>query len=400
MSPSGSSPLAVPCDLYPAPSLRPFSSPAPSSPPGAPKLHRLCPHVPCPLYHSRPLRPPLRQVRPGCIDYGQWRRYAVEATGVEAANLYTKLSTRVSRLSIRDGLPPTLLATDVQTSTADGWSEGEGGGGTRRLGLEGGGETMSVSVSPGDPFAARTWHVAVYLAAEAEAEAAGLSPTTYELHSSLTASRKRVGERVLPRSQGGEGSVCCGQMVNYAVHMNDSAHALHIVLNVTYGAVRAVYLKYDSCMVYPDDIDGQICRGLCVMTWYVSFDRYTGLRRYSVANTTTVSTGGSLPDMRMQGEWFVTVQDAGVTGHTEFAMYVDEIIPPAGAADIVCDRFGRFDCNNDMWIVPPDLISLASSAPASPCVGSSALVVLGLWWLWNVQQLILGSTRRHRSRHI
>ena len=38
-------------------------------------------------------------------------------------------------------------------------------------------------------------------------------------------------------------------------------------MNVTEGAIRAVYLKHAECPVVPDDIEGDQCTGLCHMSW-------------------------------------------------------------------------------------------------------------------------------------
>lgn len=104
----------------------------------------------------------------------------------------------------------------------------------------------------------------------------------------------------------------------YELHMQNTycAYVLHACtcacvheLHVTTPRLqlRAVYLKYGSGALYPADVDGQHCLGRCTMTWYVSFDRYNGERRYSSANTTVVPSGGEVEDMRSAGDWFISV---------------------------------------------------------------------------------------------
>jgi len=231
---------------------------------------------------------------------------------------------------------------------------------------------MSVSASPDNPFASRTWHVAVYLA-----EALSLAPSQYELRSMLSSARQPLGTTISPRSAGGEGSVCCGRMAHFVVNINNTEQALRARLNITSGAVRAVYLKAGSAPVYPDDVDGPNCLGTCAVTWYVSYDRYTGLRRFASANTSVVPTGGNLPDLRVAGEWYVSVQDMGLHERTDFELVIDAVTPPVPAAFVICDRYGRFDCANDIWTVPPDLYSSAvSRASPTPLALSAALLLI------------------------
>ena len=91
--------------------------------------------------------------------------------------------------------------------------------------------------------------------------------------------------------------------------MTSSSRVLRVRLNVTRGAVRSVFLKLGSCPILPADISGEQCLGYCHMTWYVYFDRFTGIRRYLYQNATQLPTGsGKYPDKRAVGDWFVSVQ--------------------------------------------------------------------------------------------
>ena len=132
-----------------------------------------------------------REVRPGCVSYGQLRRYTVHADDEKAANLYVSLSRRVSHLLIRADVPPTLVTSDVSV-TGMGTAASEP---TR----------MSASASPCDPFRMRTWHIAVYLPERDVAERLGLQPTTYDLESMLTSARQELGSIITPRASGKQG---------------------------------------------------------------------------------------------------------------------------------------------------------------------------------------------------
>lgn len=180
--------------------------------------------------HTHASIPLHAQVRPACISYGQWRRYTVQATGPDAANLFARLSARVSYLLVREHAPPTVGTFDVAAGHAAAVAIGNG----HSDGLGNGGST-AVSASSAEPFEARTWHVAVHLAARAEAEALGLLPTRFILDSRLMASRKAVGQTIAPLSTGGEGFICCGALAHYMVGITREIrpHTTHPMLVVT-----------------------------------------------------------------------------------------------------------------------------------------------------------------------
>ncbi len=335
------------------------------------------------------------EVRPGCLSYGQWRRYTVRATGEEAALLFVALSQRVSHLLIQEGAPPTPELSDAASSVASAADVASADAASAGADSA---EAMSVSVAPRDPFVARTWHVGVYLAEQAEAEAHGLAPTTFDIESRLTAARQQLGTTITPRAAGGEGSVCCGRMVHFVVRMNNSEQALRARLNVTRGAVRAVYLRAGSAPTYPDDIEeancvgdcsdpldvvGSSCVGDCAVTWFTSFDRYTGVRRFAQAETSIVPYGAEgRADLRQAAEWFVSVQDMGIAPRTDFELVLDAIVPAVPSVLVACNRFGRFDCSNDVWLIPPDLVaSAAHRTTAAPAASAPALLALVVTWL-------------------
>ena len=134
------------------------------------------------------------------------------------------------------------------------------------------------------------------------------------------------------------------------------------------------------------------------MTWYVYYDRYTGERRYLTHNFTEIPTGsGRYPDKREAGDWFISVQDAGVAKITEFSMAIDDLDPPPALDDTICDRFGRYDCSNAIWEVPPDLMITSGAAPR---VVPPAAARAWVWAAWGVMLAWSGGRRcapRHRS---
>ena len=250
-----------------------------------------------------------QEVRPGCASYGQWRRYTVVSTGVRDANIYVQLSAPVTALLLRAGGPPTLAEHD------------------RMIGPEG----TALTLSPCDLRQGNVWHIAYYLApleGEGEGEAvavvggASLSPVELTLTVQLQDARAGSGSLVLPRSDGGDGFVCCGALKLFLVPITSALDSLQVSVNVTAGAIRAVYLKHSTCPALPADVEGDQCVGLCHMSWYASYDRFSGALQYARANTTRVPKGDrNYPDKRASGDWYIGIEasDASIT---EFRMEV------------------------------------------------------------------------------
>ena len=312
-----------------------------------------------------------REVRPTCMGYGQWRRFTITAEGEATANVHLRLSTAVSRLFLREEAAPTADQYDVRAD-----------------------ESRSVSASPCEATASRTWHVAIYLGSEAEAMAAGLAAdagaySPIQLEVALTSARKQIGDTVTPTDLGGDGSVCCGSLTTYVVNVPSAALSLRVQLNVTVGSLRAVYLKAATCAQYPIDVDGQQCdrrTPYCHMTWYLSYDRYTGQRRYATSNSTVVPAGGDFPDKRTSGEWYIGVQDAGSGVAAQFAMHIDALSLATTASQANCDRYGRYDCSNTLWKVPPDLIATSAAGArraASPAPHGG--------WSWRIAPTLVAA---------
>ena len=165
--------------------------------------------------------------------------------------------------------------------------------------------------------------------------------------------------------------------------------SLRVALNVTQGAIRAVYLKSQTCPVFPDDIEGEQCRGLCHMTWYTEYDKYSGELIFKTSDVTTVPIGdGEYPDKRASGEWFIGIHASDLRT-TEFELEIAEVAADTSGDTKLCDRFGRYDCDNSMWKVPPDLptatleegaeSAAARGAHAAPSVAAFACGGGGVW---------------------
>ena len=282
--------------------------------------------------------------RPGCLSYGQWRYYTVQTTDTSNANAYVELSTPVSALLVRANAPPTL----------SDYNGVIGSSGT------------ALAVSPCDLEQPPVWHIAIYLAPLAEQQAAAatddaatvVSSTELTITLRLQGAQLAAGDSVAPRADGGNGFVCCGLMKFFLVPVSSALKSLRVQLNVTAGAVRAVFLKHADCVALPGDVDGEQCVGLCHMSWYASYDRYTGALEYTDTAVTLVPKGDdTYPDKRAAGSWYIGVQ-ATETAVVEFSMdvdIIDDVIVDAGPD---CDKFGRYACANEVWEVPPDLVEV------------------------------------------
>ena len=297
------------------------------------------------LFDSGPLSG--QEVRPGCASFGQWRRYTVTSTNTRDANIYVQLSMPVSALLLRAGAPPTLEDHD------------------RMLGPEG----NALTLSPCDLSRANVWHIAYYIAPEAEQAAAAaarggagvifVAPTELTLTVQLQDAQVESGTVISPRADGGDGFVCCGAMKLFLVPITSALKALQVSVNVTAGAIRAVFLKHKACPVLPADIEGDQCVGLCHMSWYASYDRFTGALQYARANTTRVPKGDKdYPDKRAAGDWYIGIEASDETT-TEFRMEVEVINHGMPERVVDCDRYGRFACGNEVWEIPKDIEPVA-----------------------------------------
>ena len=192
------------------------------------------------------------------------------------------------------------------------------------------------------------WHIGVYLE---ESEFGDLVSTEFNLTAELQPMR-RASAAARPR-QRRRRYACCGAMKYFVAPVSSAKASLRVALNVTQGAIRAVYLKSQTCPVFPDDIEGEQCRGLCHMTWYTEYDKYSGELIFKTSDVTTVPIGdGEYPDKRASGEWFIGIH------------------APTWTTGSARDRRGRrrhlgrheivrplrpLRLRQPMWKVPPDL---------------------------------------------
>ena len=51
---------------------------------------------------------------------------------------------------------------------------------------------------------------------------------------------------------------------------------MKVALNVTKGSARALFVKHGSCPRYPDDVQGGVCTGDCLVRWYTVYEEYDG----------------------------------------------------------------------------------------------------------------------------
>ena len=304
-----------------------------------------------------------REVRPGCVAYGQWRRYTMTTAGGD--NVYLQMSRPVSGLYLRAESAPTKTAYDAKA----------------------GGSSDALAHSPCEAAAPTVWHIGVYL--EEESEFNDLVSTEFNLTAELQPMRRAIGGRVASRANGGDGYACCGAMKYFVAPVSSAKASLRVALNVTQGAIRAVYLKSQTCPVFPDDIEGEQCRGLCHMTWYTEYDKYSGELIFKTSDVTTVPIGdGEYPDKRASGEWFIGIHASDLRT-TEFELEIAEVAADTSGDEKLCDRFGRYDCDNSMWKVPPDLptatleegaeSAAARGAHAAPSVAAVACVAAAVF---------------------
>ena len=163
----------------------------------------------------------------------------------------------------------------------------------------------------------------------------------------------------------GNGYTCCGTFKSFVVPNLAARYALKVVLNVTLGHVRALFLKHGSCPALPADIteDGT-CQGLCVATWLTTFDPYDGaaLSRPSAALTVPNGLGIDI-DRRAEGDWYVSV--LSLDGEdAEYRLRAELIDPPAVDDSYKCDK----------WEAPCPQQWMADSAAAAgrrPAVGTA-----------------------------
>ena len=137
----------------------------------------------------------------------------------------------------------------------------------------------------------------------------------------------------------GAGFACCGAFKYHLVAGVPDHKALRVALNVTSGAVRALYLKQGTCPRYPDDVDGDTCIGSCVLTWYTIYEQFDGRAISQQSGVASVPMGfGGDPDLRQSGDWYVAVQ--ALSGEeAEYTLTATLVEPPPEDGVYRCDRW-------------------------------------------------------------
>lgn len=336
--------------------------------------------------------------RPGCVAYGQMRRYTILTTNAKDAALslhaLAESASGLAALYVGEGFPPTEQSYTAMAERAD----------PSRLPLR-------LNLAPCNIRTPTTWHIGVMLEPHALAVSRGVAPTTFTLSVHLeSALLLRKGGEVTPRGAdnatvpaqglGGDGYVCCGVIKYFLVPGVPDHLSVHAELTVTRGTARALYLKARECPVFPADVQGDVCLGKCSVHWLTRFNPYDGTAVSTSATTLQVPNGLGAdcpttcpPDLRMGGDWYVGVQ--ALPGESaDFRLVTSLVEPPQIDHGHQCDP-DEPECRG------PVVGSQESSAPRRRSgVGGArgqaewaAATLLG-----GVGTIVLGATATRASR--
>lgn len=320
------------------------------------------------------------EVRPGCVSYGQWRRYRIAVTRPPEGTLMLHVTTAagVSGVYAREGSAPRLTSYDAVATR-----------------LKGGDTVHRLAVSPCDLRRHVVWHVGVYLGPADEVRPTGLRRTEFTLSVHLEdATVAAEGGTVLARggdggavpAQGaaGQGFVCCGVVKYHLVPRVPFYRSLRATLTVSRGNARALYLKHAACPRYPEDVSGQECLGKCVVRWLTVYDPYDGAAVSHGSDVATVPNGDNLigPDIRGEGDWYIGVQ--ALDGQAaEYTLTTELVDTPEYDTAYRCDRFDG-PCPSDHWMADEAELSAESTSSAAlggrrrpgPTAGSALALVV------------------------
>lgn len=212
--------------------------------------------------------------RPGCVAYGQMRRYTIRTSNARDAALsihaLAASHTGLGAVYVGENFPPT---TEAYTAKAERRSPAS--------------QPLRLNLSPCSVREPTTWHIGIALERAAVAAASGLLPSTYLLSVHLeSALMLRKGGLVTPRGAdnasvpsqgvGGDGFVCCGVIKYFLVPGVPDHLSVAAQLTVTSGAARALFLKARTCPAFPEDVQGERCLGKCTVSWLTKFNAYDG----------------------------------------------------------------------------------------------------------------------------
>jgi len=160
------------------------------------------------------------------------------------------------------------------------------------------------------------------------------------------------------------------------------ALAPSVQLNVTSGAIRAVYLKHDSCVDPTVDIVDGSCSGPCDVSWFTLYDEFYGLMQHSYSGVLSLPFGPTPwiydPDTtkRRAGDWYISVQALpNMAG--EFSLQPSLLTPPREPESYSCSRFDGF-CPRAFYSAGPQGAAQTSGAcrsRAAPLAGVAARAV-------------------------
>ena len=335
------------------------------------------------------------EVRPGCVSYGQWRRFRIAVTRPPEGTLMLHMTTRagVSGVYVQEGSGPSLTSYDAVATR-----------------LAGGDNVHRLAASLCDLRRTAVWHIGVYLGPAAEVRPTGLRHTEFTLSVHLEdATVAAEGGTVVARggdsssgvpAQGaaGQGFVCCGVVKYHLVPQVPFYRSLRATLTVTSGNARALYLKHATCPRYPEDVSGQECLGFCIVRWLTVYDPYNGAALSHLSDAATVPNGDNLigPDIRGEGDWYIGVQ--ALDGQAaEYTLTTELVDTPEYDTGYRCDRFDG-PCPSDHWMADEAELSAESTSGAAlrgrragpTAAHVLALVVASAGTLW------VASSRRER----
>uniref|UniRef100_A0A7S3BHP5 Uncharacterized protein n=1 Tax=Haptolina ericina TaxID=156174 RepID=A0A7S3BHP5_9EUKA len=262
--------------------------------------------------------------RPGCVLRGASRDFVLSTPSsqpqltslgdAQVSPYYLAGSdNHVTALTVRRGAPPTSSLYDVEARHPD----------------------LRLSLSACNASAAQQWHLRVSVASDAAA-----SEVFFEVIASLEDASLSLGEA-------SSGVACCGQYKYYVFPAVSESVAPAVDFNLTSGAIKALYWKYDSCPVEADDVilstsssGASTCRGWCVLSWYRLFSTNLGNPQYLQRGQLRVPYGaGEAPDKRRGGRWYLGIQPLDSLAEYSFQTTAEG---PQAQPRVGCTRLQRY----------------------------------------------------------
>lgn len=311
------------------------------------------------------------EVRPTCLSYGQWRHFTIATSGPSDASLLLELTSRVSHVYLRSGAPPTARLHDVRSPAA----------------------VQTVSGTPCDVVAPTVWHVALAMGSVDEADGHDVAPAEFAFRSTLESAVATLDVPIAPPATthnatsgattevGGRGYACCGATRHYRLPAVPESSALRLAIDVASGTVRAIYVKWNTCVRAADvDMADGICRGFCELTFLATRGGYSGvLYNTSVAEVQVPSGQGLSADKRRVGAWYLSVEALPDVAAT-YTLTATLVTPPTlGGGG--CDRYTMAcpdDTARDAWRRGPPAAPYPPPGEAGEVGMTDRLVARGL----------------------